>query len=284
MTPAHVRVEAVAKRFRGRDVLVDVHVLEQGGLITVLGPNGAGKTTMLRCLATLIAPDAGSMAIDGLDPQREHERIEIRRRLGYLPQHDSLVAGSTAFDAVEYLAVLKGHRDDRRRRRAVFEVLDRVGLRDRAGERVERLSGGMRRRLGLAQALLGAPTLMLLDEPGSGLDPDERLRLREILTERRRTTTMFVSTHLTDEAAISDTVLVLDGGAVRFAGSPARLAELARGRAWVQHELPPPDVRASWRLADGRHRCLGNPPPGAALVDPSIEDGYLTIRAVAELD
>jgi ABC-2 type transport system ATP-binding protein len=274
-----VRADAVAKRFRGREVLAGVHLLEQGGLITVLGPNGAGKTTLLRCLATVVAPDTGEVVIDGLDPRREPERIEIRRRLGYLPQDDGLVAGSTAFDAVDYLAVLKGHRDDRRRRRAVFEVLDRVGLRDRAGERVERLSGGMRRRLGLAQALLGAPTLMLLDEPASGLDPDERLRLREILTERRRSTTMFVSTHLTDEAAISDTVLVLDDGVVRFAGSPERLADVARGRTWVQHEMPPPDVRASWRMADGRHRCLGTPPPGAHLVDPTIEDGYMTIRA-----
>jgi ABC-2 type transport system ATP-binding protein len=279
VTASYVRVQGLEKRFRDREVLRGVHVLEQGGLITVLGPNGAGKTTLLRCLATVVAPDAGSVTIDGLDPRREPQRIEIRHRLGYLPQEDGLVAGSTAFDVVDYVAVLKGHRDDRRRRRAVFEVLDRVGLRDRAGERVERLSGGMRRRLGLAQALLGAPTLMLLDEPASGLDPDERLRLREILTERRRTTTMFVSTHLTDEAAISDTVLVLDEGVVQFAGTPERLAETARGRTWVQHDLPPPGVRASWRLADGRHRCLGTPPPGADLVDPTIEDGYLTIRS-----
>jgi ABC-2 type transport system ATP-binding protein len=279
MTAAFVRADRLTKRYRDHTVLAEVDLLAQGGIVSVLGPNGAGKTTLVRCLATVVAPDGGCVTIDGLDPVSEPERIEIRRRLGYLPQEVGLVEGSTAFDAVDYVAVLKGERDDRRRRRAVFEVLDRVGLRDRAGERVERLSGGMRRRLGLAQALLGSPTLLLLDEPGAGLDPDERLRLREILTERRATTTVVVSTHLTDEAAISDTVLVLDDGAIRFAGAPGRLADLAAGRAWVQPDLPPPDVRASWRLADGRHRCLGSPPPGAEIVPPTLEDGYLLVRS-----
>jgi ABC-2 type transport system ATP-binding protein len=279
MTPAFVRTERLAKRYRGRAALDGVDLLAQGGLVSLLGTNGAGKTTLLRCLATVVAADDGSVSVDGLDPSREAERIEIRRRLGYLPQETGLVEGSSVFDVVDYLAVLKGERDDRRRRRAVFDVLERVGLRDRVGERVERLSGGMRRRLGLAQALLGSPSLLLLDEPGAGLDPDERLRLREILTERRATTTVFVSTHLTDEAAISDTVLVLDEGRIRFAGTPGQLAAVAAGRSWVQPGLPPPDVRASWRLTDGRHRCLGTPPPVAELVPPTLEDGYLLVRA-----
>lgn len=278
MTAAHVSASGLGKRY-GQHVAFDgVDLLEQGGLITLLGPNGAGKSTLLRCLATVIAPDAGSLMIDGLDPRREHERIEIRRRLGYMPQDIGLIAGARVFDAVEYIAVLKELRDDRRRRRAVFEVLDRVDLREVAGERVERLSGGMRRRVGVAQALLGFPTLMILDEPTAGLDPDERMRLREVLTERRRSTTVFVSTHVIEEAAISDTVLVIADGSIGFAGSPGKLAALAGGRTWVQTDLPPPDVRASWRLVDGRHRCLGRPPMGAELVEPTLEDGYLLVR------
>ncbi len=281
MTAAHIVASGLGKRYGDQVALDGIDLLEQGGLITLLGPNGAGKSTLLRCLATVVTPDDGSLMIDGLDPRREPERIEIRRRLGYMPQDIGLIAGSRVFDAVEYIAVLKDHREDRRRRRAVSDVLDRVGLRDVAGERVDRLSGGMRRRVGVAQALLGSPTLMVLDEPSAGLDPDERMRLREIITERRRSTTVFVSTHMTDEAAISDTVLVIAGGSIRFAGSPGRLAALAAGRTWVQTDLPPPDVRASWRLVDGRHRCLGQPPAYAELVEPTLEDGYLLVRTAA---
>ncbi len=278
MSAAHVVASGLGKHYGDHVALDGINLLEQGGLVTLLGPNGAGKSTLLRCLATVVAPDDGSLMIDGLDPHREPERIEIRRRLGYMPQDIGLPPSARVFDAVEYIAVLKEKRDDRRRRRAVFDVLDRVGLRDVAGERVERLSGGMRRRVGLAQALLGSPTLMILDEPTAGLDPDERIRLREILTERRRSTTVFLSTHMTDEAAISDTVLVIVDGSIRFAGSPGRLAALAAGRTWVQTDLPPPDVRASWRIVDGRHRCLGQPPAGAELVEPTLEDGYLLVR------
>ena len=278
MTAAHLHVDAVSKRFGDRVALDRVDVLAQGGLIAVLGPNGAGKSTLLRCVATVLHPDSGSVAIDGLDPGKESERIEARRRLGYAPQEAGFDPRVRVFDALDLIAVLKDVTDERRRRRTVFEVLDRVGLDGRASERVGELSGGMRRRLVLAQALIGSPSLLVLDEPGAGLDPDERLRLREILAERRRTTTVLVATHLTDEAAISDTVLVLAGNKVRFAGAPAQLAARADGRVWLHDGFPPPGVRASWQQADGRHRCLGNPPLGAELTEPSLEEGYLAVQ------
>lgn len=279
MTAAHVHLHQVAKSYGDRPVLDGVDLLAQGGIVTVLGANGAGKTTLLRCIATILEPDAGTITVDGLDPRREAERIEIRRRLGYLPQDIGFNETSTVFDALDYLAVLKRIGGDRARRREVFDVIDRVGLRDRPGERIAQLSGGMRRRLGLAQAIMGSPTLLVLDEPAAGLDPDERIRLREIIAARRRDATVLVSTHLTEEAAIGDLVVVLDEHRIRFSGTPAQLAGLASGRTWVQDGLPPPDVRASWRRADGLHRCLGNPPPGADLAAPTIEDGYLLVSA-----
>jgi ABC-2 type transport system ATP-binding protein len=276
MSPANVLGFDLQKRFGALDALRGVDLALEGGLVTVLGPNGSGKTTLLRCLATVSTVDSGSILIDGLDPRHESDRIEIRRRLGYLPQAPGMARSARVFDVLDYIAVLKRHDDERARRHLVYDALDQVGLAGRAGDRVADLSGGMVQRLGLAQAILATPTLLLLDEPAAGLDPDERFRLREIVSQRRQRATVIVSTHLTDEAAVGDTVLVLLDGRLRFVGSPARLAETAHGRAWIQ-SAPPVGVRASWQLADGRHRCLGEPPAGAELVAPTLEDGYLLL-------
>lgn len=282
MTAAEIVCTDVRHAFADRRALDGVDLRAAGGIVTVLGANGAGKSTLLRCLATLIRPDGGAVVVDGLDPRHEAERIEIRRRLGYLPQRVGFSAGATVFDVLDYFGVLKELRDDRGRRHQVFDALERVGLRDRASDDVETLSGGMQRRLAVAQALLGSPSLLILDEPSAGLDPDERLRLRAITAERRAATTVVVSTHLTDEAALGDVVVVLHEGRIRFTGTPDELQRSATGHTWVQQQLPPPNVRASWRLTDGRHRCLGSPPTGASLVAPTIEDGYLLlVRAPA---
>ncbi len=274
--PSQVLVFGLSRRFGDLQALAGVDLALEGGLVTVLGPNGSGKTTLLRCLATVDIARDDSVLIDGMNPRHESDRIEIRRRLGYQPQLSSLAPSARVFDVIDYLAVLKGHDDDRARRHLVYRSLDQVGLADRAADRVGDLSGGMIRRLELAQAILGQPGLLLLDEPAAGLDPDERFRLREIVAGRRHSATVVVSTHLTDEAAIGDTVLVLIEGQLRFGGRPEALAATATGRAWIQAEQPE-GARATWRLADGRHRCLGHPPPGAELVDPTLEDGYLLL-------
>lgn len=280
MTASQVLAFGLRRRFGALTALDGVDLALQGGLITLLGPNGSGKTTLLRCLATVDVRPEDSVLVDGLDPRHESDRIEVRRRLGYQPQRTCLAPSARVHDVIDYLAVLKGHHDDRARRQQVYGVLERVGLADRATDRVGDLSGGMIRRLELAQAILGRPGLLLLDEPAAGLDPDERFRLREIIAARRHEATVIVSTHLTDEAAVGDTVLVLIEGQLRFVGRPDVLAASAAGRAWVQDDEPL-GARATWRLANGRHRCLGHPPPGAELVDPTLEDGYLLLTTPA---
>ena len=273
---AQVLAFGLVKRYEQTTALDRADLSLQGGVTAILGPNGAGKTTLIRCLATVTQPDEGSLLVDGLDPRFESDRIEVRRRLGYLPQDHGLGGSGRVFDLLDYLAVLKDLGDTRTRRHLVFSVLEQVGLDHRARDRLDQLSGGMRQRIGLAQALLGSPSLLVLDEPSAGFDPDERLRMRTIIAERRTGSTVLLSTHLTDEALYADTIIVLRSGRVVFVGTPSSLADLARGRAWLQQGAAP-DARASWLQADGIHRCLGTPPSGARLAEPTLEDGYLLL-------
>ena len=278
MAAANVLAHGLHKRLGEREALAGLDLMAQGGVVTVLGPNGAGKTTLLRCLATVLPRDDGRLLIDGLDPVHETDRVEIRRRLGYLPQHPTFSSKARVFDVVDYLAVLKGDVEPRRRRGAVMAALRRVGLGDRVADRMSTLSGGMQRRVGIAQALVASPALLVLDEPTAGLDPDQRLGLRSLLGEMADRSTVIVSTHLIhDAAAISDQIVVVDGGRSVFAGSARQLATAAHGRVWTSADAPEVPVRASWREPGGRYRSVGDPPAGATLVEPTTEDGYLML-------
>jgi ABC-2 type transport system ATP-binding protein len=278
--PATVAVREVSRSFGRRSALVDVSFDAVGGVVTLLGPNGAGKTTLLRCLATVLGPDRGSIHVDGLDPRDEHERVRIRRRVGYLPQNPAFAARATVFDVVDHLAILKEIGPARVRHGEVVRVLRDVGLTDRLTTRIGALSGGMVRRVGIAQALLGRPGLVLLDEPAAGLDPEQRLRLRERLSLVGETATVVLSTHLIDEAAtFSQALLVLHDGRIVYRGTPAALTATAAGRVWTAPVAPPahPSVRVPYRVPDGRYRSIGDPPPGASLEPPTLEDAYLLL-------
>lgn len=279
MSAASVRVDRLGHRYGTRQALADVSLAALGGVVTILGPNGAGKTTLLRSLATVQRAGEGAIHVDGLDVAMEPDRTEARRRIGYLPQTPAFAPRATVFDVVDYLAICKEHHHRRDRHREVRRVLDVTELADRAGDRIRTLSGGMIRRLGLAQALLGNPRLLVLDEPAAGLDPDQRLRLRDMLSHLGSTSTVVVSTHMTDEAAaIASQVVVIADGTVRFSGTPAGLTAQADGMVWLA-DGPPARALRSWRLPDGRHRCIGSPPPGADVVAPTMEDGYLVLSS-----
>jgi ABC-2 type transport system ATP-binding protein len=245
------------------------------GVTGLLGPNGAGKTTLLRILATVMPLDAGELRILGRDPYEAEDRLQIRRKLGYLPQDAGFHRAFTAFEAVDYVAVLKEHTSARARHEEVRRVLGLVGLSEVAGKKVRALSGGMRRRLGLAQALLGRPELLVLDEPTVGLDPEQRMRFRDLVSEAGHGRTVVLSTHQTEDvAAVCSHVVVVDQGRVLFAGTPGELADQARGRVWVDSSRDPRAL-AGWRLGEGRFHHIGDPPAGAELLEPTIEDAYL---------
>ncbi len=279
-----VTIDAVSKSF-GRARALDAMSCRTGdGVTGLLGPNGAGKTTLLRIVATVLAPDAGRVSLLGRDPASASERVEIRRRLGYLPQEPGFHRSFTAFDFVDYVALLKQMGDRRSRHDEVRRVLGLVGLTDVAGKRIRQLSGGMRRRVGVAQALLGDPDLVVLDEPTAGLDPEQRLRFRELLSTIGERHTVLLSTHQTEDvAALCTRIVVMDAGRALWSGTPRELAEHARGRVWLAASRDE-HAQLAYRTGEGSYRHVGEAPAGAQLIEPTIEDGYLALLGRRALD
>ena len=279
---AEVRIDGLSRRYGATRALDDVDLTLERGITGLLGPNGAGKTTLLSILATVGEPDAGRVSVFGLDPRQAAQRVEIRRRLGYLPQELGYHRHFTVAAFLDYVAILKEITDRRRRAEEVARVLAAIGLESRARTRIRALSGGMRQRLGIAQALLGRPDLLVLDDPTAGLDPEQRLRFRELLSGLPGDPVIVLSTHQADDiAAICPHVVVLLQGRVHFTGTPADLAATASGRVWAAGER---DDRAylAWRGGDNRWRHIGDDPPaGAELVVPTVEDGYLLLSHAA---
>ena len=271
---ATIEVIGLTKRY-ARVAAVDAVDLAVGrGVVGLLGPNGAGKTTLLRMLATVLAPDDGDLRLLGRDPAVGADRLEIRRRLGYLPQNPTLYAAFTPFELVDYVAILKEHTDRDWRRNEVRRVLQRVGLEDDMHRKIRQLSGGMQQRVALAAALVGSPELLVLDEPANGLDPEQRLGLRSLISQSQ---TVLMSTHNVSEvSALCHLVYVIFEGRVHFSGKPAELAGLAAGRVWEDDRQDPEAIR-SWLTATGSYRHLGDPPAGAHVVDPTLDDGYLLL-------
>jgi ABC-2 type transport system ATP-binding protein len=274
---ATIEATGLTKRY-GRHLALDgLDLHTRPGVTGLLGPNGAGKTTLLRALATVLPLDSGELRILGRDPRAAEDRLQIRRRLGYLPQDAGFHRAFTAFEAVDYVAVLKEHTATRARHDEVRRVLDLVGLGDVSGKKVRALSGGMRQRLGLAQALLGRPELLVLDEPTVGLDPEQRMRFRDLVSEVGRGRTVVLSTHQTEDvAAVCSDVVVVKSGRALFTGTPTELAAVAAGRVWVDTDRDPRAI-AGWRVGAGHYHHIGDPPAGAELIPPSVEDAYLLL-------
>ncbi len=274
MTPT-VSASGLSLRYGGTRALDGVSLRLTGGVTGLLGPNGAGKTTLLRVLATALPADRGAFTVLGHDPGTARGRQEVRRRLGYLPQTPGFHPDFTAFEFVDYVAILKEITDRAARHREVRRVLDEVGLADVRGKRIRKLSGGMRQRVALGAALVGDPGFLVLDEPTVGLDPEQRMRFRELIAGAGEGRTVLLSTHQTEDVAmLCHRVLVMAGGRVRFEGTPAELTARAAGRVWSSKERDP-GAKAGWRTGTGSFRNVGDPPDGAELLEPTLEDGYL---------
>ncbi|GGS62770.1 ABC transporter ATP-binding protein [Streptomyces violaceus] len=274
MTPT-VSASGLGLRYGGTRALDDVSLRLSAGVTGLLGPNGAGKTTLLRVLATALPADRGAFTVLGHDPGTARGRQEVRRRLGYLPQTPGFHPDFTAFEFVDYVAILKEMTGRAARHREVRRVLEEVGLADVRGKRIRKLSGGMRQRVALGAALVGDPGFLVLDEPTVGLDPEQRMRFRELIAGAGEGRTVLLSTHQTEDVAmLCHRVLVMAGGRVRFEGTPAELTARAAGRVWSSTERDA-GAKAGWRTGTGTFRNVGDPPDGAELLEPTLEDGYL---------
>ena len=270
-----VSTAGLTLRYGGTAALDDVSVRLYEGVTGLLGPNGAGKTTLLRVLATAVPADRGAFTVLGNDPGTAAGRLDVRRSLGYLPQTPGFHPDFTPFEFVDYVAILKEMTDRGARHRAVSGVLHSVDLSDVRSKRIKKLSGGMRQRVALAAALIGDPGFLVLDEPTVGLDPEQRMRFRELIAQAGEGRTVLLSTHQTEDVAmLCHRVIVMAHGRVRFEGTPAELTARAAGRVWSSAERDP-GARAGWRTGAGTFRNVGDPPKGADLLEPTLEDGYL---------
>lgn len=291
MSPAihelHISVIGVTKRFGKVTALSDVSLDIGPGMFGLLGPNGAGKTTLMRILATLLEPSQGKVIVSGLELSSHKDWV--RGELGYLPQEFGLYKKLTGEEMLDFVAILKGITDVRERKRQVEEVLHTVGLWDDRRRLTREYSGGMKQRMGIAQALLGAPKLLIVDEPTVGLDPEERVRFRNLLSDISANRVVILSTHIVADVEFScQDVAVLAKGRLVFRGTPASLAKTAQGLVWRTEtdEAGFEKVRTASRVLRTRRDngriiarvlCEGNPAGVGVPVEPTLEDGYFVL-------
>lgn len=277
-----LRVESVSKRFSGGHFGVrDVSFTAKSGVLGLLGPNGAGKSTLMQMMATVTRPTAGRIFFDDIDIQKRPD--DLRRRLGYLPQDFGVYDNLTALEFLTYFAALKGVHN----RARVMEMLEIVNLHSVADRTLGGFSGGMKQRLGIAQALINDPHLVIVDEPTAGLDPEERVRFRNMLSDIGFGKLVILSTHIvSDIESIATEIAIMHNGSLVTMGAPEALLRAAQGSVW---ELVVPSetfdtlrrtmsVSSAVRRADGVHVravAASSPGYGAVSVEPALEDAFL---------
>lgn len=279
-----LNIESVGKRYKGDFWGLRGFTLElQPGVLGLLGPNGAGKSTLMRILATITRPTEGRVLWDGTDIVRSPDGL--RAVLGYLPQDFGVYPNLNAVEFLEYMAAVKGL-DGRAAKQRIEELLVLVNLAEARKRPLGGYSGGMRQRIGIAQALLNDPQLLIVDEPTVGLDPEERVRFRNLLSDLGGERIVILSTHIvSDVEAVATGIALVDRGRLLAHAEPEELLRRAEGRVW-EWVIPSSELaaaRSRWKIsgtfrrADGVHaRVVSDvPPPGATPATPTLEDAYL---------
>ncbi len=285
-----LRINNLSKTYpNGTVALNRVSLTVSAGMFGLLGPNGAGKSTLMRTLATLQEPDSGDVELDGVDVLADKQAV--RRQLGYLPQEFGLDPKVTAIDMLDHFAALKGITSRFERRAAVENLLGQTNLWESRHKRLGTFSNGMKQRFGIAQALLGNPRLVIVDEPTAGLDPEERSRFLNLLAGIGQAMIVLLSTHIVDDVSqLCTEMAILDHGCVLLNEAPSLACEKLQGRVWEKQvtraeflDMRPAQKVISTRLVAGAHRVRVyspcEPGPGFVRVSPLLEDVYfLTVK------
>ncbi len=280
-----LEIESLNYRYRnGHQALQNISMSVKPGILGLLGPNGAGKSSLMRILATLATSQSGRVLWRGVDIARQPDLL--RAELGYLPQDFGVYPNLSALEFLTYMAAVKGVKPSDCQQQATA-VLQQVGLAKVSTQYIGQFSGGMKQRIGIAQALLNNPALLIVDEPTVGLDPEERMRFRHLLTDLSAERLVILSTHIvSDIEAIATDLAVLVKGQLHFHGAPERLIQQANGQVWqaVIHAAQLPQLRQQYYLSHSERRPDGllvrliapqQPLPQATLVVPDLESAYI---------
>lgn len=264
----------------GRQALKDISLtLESPSLIGLVGPNGAGKSTLMKLLVAGLLPTGGTISVDDVPLSRCEKKL--KEKLGYLPQDFGLYDELTVREFLDYMAALKGIRDSKA---AIESAILATGLEEKRKARIKTLSGGQRQRVGIAQALLGTPEFLILDEPTVGLDPEERIRFRNFFSQTAQDKLVLLSTHIIEDVqSVCDRLIVIDRGQILFIGRPEELVLQARGHVGVSLEQGGGEKTSALRIISRVNTaegvlCRGVAevlPQEARSVEPTLEDAYL---------
>jgi len=282
---ATIRIENLSKTYpNGVHALDNVSLEINNGMFGLLGPNGAGKSSLMRTLATLQEADSGTAMLDGIDML--NEPIEVRKLLGYLPQEFGVYPRVTAEQLLDHVAILKGISNGKERKELVKYLLQKVNLYDKRNKSVKGFSGGMKQRVGIAQALIGNPKLIIVDEPTAGLDPGERNRFHNLLADVGEEVIVILSTHIVEDVReLCSEMAIMNLGRIVYKGSPFTVIDELRGKVWAKlverEELDA--LKASMdvisdKMVAGRPQIhvLSDTSPGAGFnsVEPNLEDVF----------
>ena len=276
-------IDNLSKRYGKKEAIKNLSLKIPSGMYGLLGRNGAGKTSLMRILAALSVPTNGDIWLNGVSMK---ETAKIREMVGYLPQDFSMYRSMTVFGAMDYLGLLSDIPKEIRKER-IDELLEKVNLKDNAKTKIKALSGGMKRRLGIAQALLHNPQILIVDEPTTGLDPEERIRFRNLLSDFADDRIVLLSTHIaSDIESICDGVAVLNDGRLLFHGSTEELIRRADGKIYLITASKELDrhikekyvcLNMSNTRTGIQYRILSDTPPEekGKIQSPTLEDGYM---------